>query len=123
MSDLIKIQKKNEVFVRVDCDPSVANELSDFFTFFVPGYKFMPAYRNKVWDGKIRLFDSRLKTIYGGLIPYIKEFAEVRKCEVEWVDDPYYGRPDSRELIDPNELAQFIASLNLYAHGKSIDPR
>ena len=123
MSDLIKIQKKNEVFVRVDCDPSVANELSDFFTFFVPGYKFMPAYRNKVWDGKIRLFDSRLKTIYGGLIPYIKEFAEVTKCEVEWVDDPYYGRPDSQELIDPNELAEFIASLNLYAHGKSIDPR
>ena len=123
MSDLIKIQKKNEVFVRVDCDSSISNELSDFFTFFVPGYKFMPAYRNKMWDGKIRLYDSRLKTIYGGLIPYIKEFAEVRKCEVEWVDDPYYGRPDSQELIDPNELAQFIASLNLYAHGKSIEPR
>lgn len=123
MSDILKIRKKNEVFVHIECEPSIANELSEFFTFFVPGYKFMPAYKNKFWDGKIRLFDSRLKTIYGGLLPYIKEFAETRKCEIEYVDDPYYGLPHTQELIDPNELAEFIASLNLYAHGKSIEPR
>ena len=123
MSDILKIRKKNEVHIHIECDPSIANELSDFFTFFVPGYKFMPAYKNKFWDGKIRLFDSRLKTIYGGLLPYIKEFAETRKCEIEYVDDPYYGLPHTQELIDPNELSEFIASLNLYAHGKSIDPR
>lgn len=123
MSDLIKIQKKNEVFVRVECDPSISNELSDFFTFFVPGYKFMPAYRNKMWDGKIRLYDSRLKTIYGGLLPYIKEFAEARKCDIEWVNDPFYGMPNTQDLISVDEVNDFVAKLNLYAHGKSIDPR
>lgn len=123
MPDILKIRKKNEVFIHIECEPSIANELSDFFTFFVPGYKFMPSYKNKFWDGKIRLFDSRLKTIYGGLLPYIKEFAETRKCEIEYVNDPYYGLPHTQELIDPNELAEFIASLNLYAHGKSIEPR
>lgn len=123
MSDLIKIQKKNEVFVRVECDPSISNELSDFFTFFVPGYKFMPSFRNKLWDGKIRMYDSRLKTIYGGLIPYIKEFAETRKCEIEWINDPLYGMPNSQDLISLDELNDFIGKLNLYAHGKSIDPR
>ena len=51
MPDILKIRKKNEVFVHVECEPSIANELSDFFTFFVPGYKFMPSYKNKFWDG------------------------------------------------------------------------
>jgi hypothetical protein len=41
----------------VDCEAGHAAELSDYFSFYVPGYKFMPAYKNKVWDGKIKLFN------------------------------------------------------------------
>ena len=59
MPTIIKIKKKNHAMIVIDSEPSVLNELSDFFTFYVPGYKFMPAYKNKVWDGKIRLFDIR----------------------------------------------------------------
>ena len=66
MSDL-KIHNKNHAFIHIDCEPSVANELSDFFTFYVPGYKFMPAYKNKIWDGKIRLYDVRKKELPAGL--------------------------------------------------------
>ena len=55
------ISKKNEVYLRLtDVEPSIAAELNDFFTFEVPGFKYMPAYRSKMWDGKIRLF-SRFK--------------------------------------------------------------
>ena len=40
------ISKKNEVNLRLtDVEPSVAAELNDFFTFEVPGFKYMPAYR------------------------------------------------------------------------------
>ena len=42
-------------------------ELSEFFTFYVPGYKFMPAFRNRMWDGKIRLFSEQTGKIYVGL--------------------------------------------------------
>ena len=49
------ISKKNEVYLIVETDKGVARELSDFFTFEVPGAKFMPQYRNRMWDGKIRL--------------------------------------------------------------------
>ena len=55
MADLV-IKKKNEVFLQIECDPHVAHELSDEFTFDVPGAKFMPQYRSKYWDGKIRLY-------------------------------------------------------------------
>ena len=56
MTHLI-IKKKNEVFVTIDSEQYVYHELSDHFTFEVPGAKFMPQYRNKYWDGKIRLYD------------------------------------------------------------------
>ena len=45
MSDLI-IEKLDEVYIKVRCDRGTAKELSDFFTFKVPGYKFMPQYRS-----------------------------------------------------------------------------
>ena len=51
------ISKKNEVYLILNnISPSTAQELTEFFTFEVPGAKFMPMYRNRMWDGKIRLF-------------------------------------------------------------------
>ena len=76
--DTLIIEKRDEVYITVDCDPNVQREISEFFTFYVPGYKFMPAFRNRMWDGKIRLFSQKTKEIYFGLFPYIKAFAEER---------------------------------------------
>ena len=69
------ISKKNEVYISLsDVEPSVAAELNDFFTFEVPGFKYMPAYRSKMWDGKIRLYNIVTGEIYMGLLPYIEEY-------------------------------------------------
>ena len=57
------IEKKNEVYITVDCDPNIQREISEFFTFYVPGYKFMPAFRTRMWDGKIRLFSQKTKKV------------------------------------------------------------
>ena len=76
--DTLIIEKKNDVYLTVDCDPNIQREISEFFTFYVPGYKFMPAFRNRMWDGKIRLFSQKTKEIYFGLYPYIKAFCEER---------------------------------------------
>ena len=67
----IIIDKFNEVFIKIEADSDIRKELSDHFTFEVPGYKFMPQYRNRFWDGKIRLFDYAKGQIYKGLYPYI----------------------------------------------------
>lgn len=74
----IKLYKRNEVFIKVECEKHLAQELSDFFTFFVPGYQYMPAYKNKLWDGKIRLMELKTNTIYHGLVEYIKQFCKDR---------------------------------------------
>jgi superfamily II DNA or RNA helicase len=119
--DIIRIRKKNHAFLHVDCEPSVANELCDFFTFYVPGYKFMPAYKNKMWDGKIRLFDTRTKELYAGLYAYVEEFAnaEGREYRIELEHDDYYGLPKTDTVIDMS----FMKDLVLTAAGKPIEAR
>ena len=70
--DKIVIQKKSHSSMMIGCDFGVAAELSDFFSFFVPGYKFMPLYRNRVWDRKVRLFNAQTKELPCGLLPYVQ---------------------------------------------------
>ena len=67
MSHLV-ISKKNEVYLNIEAEPHVYYELADQFTFEVPGAQFSPAYKNKYWDGKIRLFNTQTKQIYVGLL-------------------------------------------------------
>ena len=119
--DIIRIRKKNHAFIQIDCEPSVANELCDFFTFFVPGYKFMPAYKNKMWDGKIRLFDTRTKELYAGLYAYVEEFAnaEGRDYRIELEHDNYYGLPKTDTPVDMS----FMKDLTLTAQGNPIQAR
>ena len=107
MSDLI-LHKKDEAFIQFECDRSIAQELSDYFTFFVPGYQFTPAYKSRVWDGKIRLADLRNFTIYHGLVHYIQKFCQEREYSLEIDDDVIVT--ENFSLI---EAVDFIRTLNL----------
>ena len=55
----VTVSKVDEVFMHVDCDDGLAKDLHDFFSFKVPGAKFMPSYKNKWWDGKVYLFSIK----------------------------------------------------------------
>lgn len=89
MMENVRVSKVNEVHVRVDADPSTKMELSEHFTFEVPGAKFMPAVRNKVWDGKVRLLNAMTGSIYYGLTGYVKSFCESRGYNFQIDDDVY----------------------------------
>ncbi len=117
--DLIKIKKKNESFLEIITEPSIEHELAEHFCFFVPGYKFMPAYKNRMWDGKIRLYDLRKKTLYTGLFQYLQEFANARQYDIE-LDNGSYGMPGAKNIIDIPSLLQ---ELTLTAGGSKIIPR
>lgn len=77
MSDF-KIKQLDAVNLKVDCEKGYAKELSEYFTFMVPNYQYTPAYKNKYWDGKIRLFNIFNRTIYAGLSSHVKKFCEDR---------------------------------------------
>ena len=75
-SNAIIVSKENEVYLKLDAEADTRKMLSEFFSFEVPGYKFTPQYRSRVWDGRIRLFQYASGRIYVGLLPYIQEFAK-----------------------------------------------
>ena len=88
MSNTVRVFKIDEVFLKVECpDDGLAKDLFDFFSFTVPNAKFMPSYRNKWWDGKVRLFSIKTRKIYIGLLPYIDEFCKERGYDFEGVED------------------------------------
>ena len=82
MSDII-VNKIDSVDIKIECDDSIAKELNQFFTFYVPNYEFTPAYKNKKWDGKIRLFNLYSRKLYIGLLDYLVQFAKDRKYTIE----------------------------------------
>ncbi len=117
--DVIKIKKKNESFLEILTEPSIEQELAEHFCFYVPGYKFMPAYKNRMWDGKIRLYDLRKKTLYTGLFQYMQEFANARQYDIE-LDNGEYGMPGAKNVID---IPALLNELTLTAGGDKITPR
>jgi len=76
------IDKKNEVYLKIEADADIRRELGEYFTFEVPGFKFMPQYRNRVWDGKIRLFSYATGQIYAGLYPYIVDWCTKNNVQI-----------------------------------------
>lgn len=100
------VDKVNETYIRVSCEPSIAQELSDYFTFDVPHAKFTPAFKIKAWDGKIRLYNRMTQLLYAGLLPYVQKFCKEREYEAE-IDQQL----DISTL--PDDIDDFLKSLDL----------
>ena len=115
---ILIISKKNEVYLNIKTEPNFARELSDFFTFEVPGARFMPSYRNKYWDGKIRLFNQMNGEIYVGLLPYIEEFAKRNELNIEYKK----GVKDEGESRD-GILGGFVRRVSPKSKGKTLQIR
>ena len=108
----LSISKKNEVNLQVKSEAHVYYELSDYFTFDVPGAKFMPQYRNKYWDGKIRLFSNHTGEIYVGLLDKLIQFCEDHNYTYEFKDNEYYGLPfQTNDLISKEGVKDYMHSI------------
>ena len=109
---MIEIKDYNEAYIQIISDKGIAMELSDRFSFYVPGYKFMPKYKNTAWSGKIYLFDVNKRTIYKGLLPYILEYFKDEKYE--------YSLDESLEETD--EMSLFEAGKYCAGLALSMEP-
>ena len=103
----IVLEKKNDVYLKVEADDSIRRELGEYFTFEVPGFKFMPQYRNRVWDGKIRLFSYATGQIYAGLYPYIVDWCN--KNDVQIVD----GTKIQDVTVNDEDVTRFLKALKI----------
>ena len=115
---IIKVEKYDEAYIRLFSDMGTEQELSEFFTFEVPGAKYMPKFKAKIWDGKIRLYNLQTKKLYSGLIEYVKEFASMNDCELEIADNISYDMNISIE-----QISEFAKSINPCSKGEPIEIR
>jgi len=102
----ITVKLKDYSMIYVDCENHIAYELSDYFSFYVPGYRWMPAYKNKVWDGKIKLFNRMTCELPAGLYVYLLKFASERSYTVD-TEETRYGLPLSP--TPPQLLSDLLA--------------
>ena len=112
MSHLI-ISKKNEVHLHIDAETYVYYELSDQFTFDVPGAKFMPHYQKKHWDGKIRLFSTQTGDIYVGLLDRVVQFCKDHGYTYEFKENKYYGLPfEVNDMISKEGVKDYMTAIS-----------
>lgn len=95
------------VHVRVDAEPGIVRELSDHFTYFAANYKYHPKYRARVWDGKIRLLNTKTNLIYAGLAKQIKKFCDARGYQFTFDKELTYDN------VSEQEIKEHIQSLKI----------
>ena len=115
---MVTIEKLDEVYMRVFAEPSIEQELAEFFTYEYPGARFTPQFRARLWDGKVRLYDQLRKTLYIGLLHYVQEF-----CERNGYDVTYKSEITTSNGITHKQIEQYAASLNPHGRGKPIEIR
>ena len=97
----------------VDCEPGIGAELSEHFSFFAPGYKFMLPYKRKVWDGKIRLYNRLTNELNVGLYLKLKDFSMNRGYTMTMKESDEYGLPNVKNPINHMEVMKYINTLGL----------
>ena len=109
MAHDITIEKVNHSFVRLHSnDRGLIMELAEAYTFYVDGYKFMPSYRNKMWDGKIRLLNMRTGMLPAGLLENLKRLLTEREYTFKVISS--CNEPD---VVTLDEIRDFIKETHL----------
>jgi superfamily II DNA or RNA helicase len=87
MSDVVRVEHHNAVHMKVLADPSIRQEIMNYFSFRPEGYQFSPKFKSRFWDGWIRLYQPMRPVLYVGLLPHLKKFCNDRGYVLEAPDD------------------------------------
>lgn len=117
MADL-HIHHKNHAYLKVQAEPSIAQELNEYFSFDVPGAKFHPLYKSKMWDGKVRLYSMFTQELYVGLLDYVKKFADEYGYSIDESNYVKHGYDVTLE-----DVSDFCDNLNLGSKGEPLTIR
>ncbi len=114
MSNEIIISSDSQVYCNLRCDdPGILREIAEYFTFMVPNARFVPSYRNKVWDGKIRLFNAYTGKFYVGLMTHLFKFCKERAYNLRF--DGFSLRPKTQ--FTESEISRYLTDLRLASRG------
>jgi len=106
----ILIEQLNASKIKVLSDKSIALDIRDNYTFFAENYKHHPKFKARIWDGKIRMFNTQNRTMPAGLIQNLSTFLKSQNYEYE-VKNAFKTEP-----VSMDEINKFIETLNLPEH-------
>ena len=112
LPNTITVGLKDHSMMLVDCEAHQLPELRDYFSFYVPGYKFMPMYKSRKWDGKIKLFNQVTRELNVGLYDHLKKFCSDRMYPMQ-LQETAYGHPAQTNHVQHQNLVKFQSELNL----------
>ena len=102
MTDFV-ITNKNEAYIHIRCDEGKGWELRDAFSFRPPGFQFVPSYKQKLWDGYLRLYSPTTGLIYRGLAPQVMKWIKERGYTYEYEDedlDTSFSLEEAKEYVE-----------------------
>lgn len=113
----VEINVVNESKVRVTADPGILAELRDQFTYMSPNARYDRRFKNKVWDGKIRIFNPMDRLLPYGLTWEVAKFCKVRDYTFS------HDLPVPSRLYEYEDVDAYLRTLNLHAGGNPIEAR
>ena len=119
----LTVEKISEVHLRVFGDISCEADLEQFFTYEVPGARFTPKFKARLWDGKVRLYSLIRKTLYVGLYPYLVEFCKRNGYELTFKPTEEFATIHEANEIPTEDIDSYVKHLDLYARGNPIPAR
>lgn len=102
----VRIEAIDETYSYLNCDQGVLREISEHFKFFVPEAKYHPMYKNKIWDGYIRLVNTKNSTFYKGMIHEILKYCQENSIEFEVEEE-------LKERVSNFDVDEFFETLSL----------
>ena len=110
LPNTITVGLKDHSMMLVDCEAHQLPELREYFSFYVPGYKFMPMYKSRKWDGKVRLFNQVTRELNTGLYEHLKKFCQDRMYPLQ-LQETEYGHPAQKNEVSHINLTKFLNEL------------
>jgi superfamily II DNA or RNA helicase len=110
MADVV-IAKKNEVHIKLKCEPHILYELHPYFTFEVSSAKYMKKYR-KGWNGLVTLLSVTTGEVYAGLLDRVIAKLKAFGYSYEFEHNKYYGSPfEVNEEITKEGVEGFLGAV------------
>ena len=118
----VTIAKLNESYgYIVTEDINVLKKIYDALCFFVPGYRFMPSYKNGFFDGRIKLMNMVDKTFPLGLTQHIYDFCNTQKISCSILPDVVNSFVDAN--VRETDVEYFFEDKKFFSKGSRIYPR
>lgn len=114
----IRVRMLSHSYMAIESNPAQEQELRDHFAFFVPGHKFMPAFKARKWDGKIKLYSTVTKQMNVGLYHHLRKFCADRFYPLQIIEHEEYGIPNAQDEVNHPDLVKYLGNL-----GCPFEPR